>query len=444
MSTIYTRVLRDFSSLSVLIRTKLWAQILVAMCLGLGTGFLLSAEGAALVSEDIAAATAAWLKLPGSIFLNLIQMVVIPLVMSSIVLGICASGDSARLKQVGLRLFPYFVGTTSIAVTIGITLALIINPGSYFDKADVVADTVTVMQGEGSVETIKHSVPDQIAALIPSNVAEAEVTRNMLQIVVFSLFVGAAIIALPKERGLLFIKVADAVQELALKIVSWAMLLAPIAVFGLLADITIRVGVDAIVGVSVYVGTVLAGLLVLLCCYLLIVRVLAGRSIKEFVVAVRDVQLLAFSTSSSAAVMPLSMKIAIERLKVSPAISKFVVPLGATVNMDGTALYQVVAALFLTQVYGVELTMIEIVVLAVTTVGASIGSPSTPGVGIVILATILQGIGIPPGGIALIIGVDRILDMCRTTVNVTGDLTASCVMDRWLPRSHQDSLTASK
>ena len=142
--------------------------------------------------------------------------------------------------------------------------------------------------------------------------------------------------------------------------------------------------------------------------------------------------------------MPLSMQTAIEKLFVKPAISKFIVPLGATVNMDGTALYQVVAALFITQVYGVDLTAMEISILVITTVGASIGSPSTPGVGIVILATILQGMGIPPSGIALIIGVDRILDMCRTTINVTGDLTACCVMDKWLEEEPETDSSAVK
>jgi Na+/H+-dicarboxylate symporter len=152
----------------------------------------------------------------------------------------------------------------------------------------------------------------------------------------------------------------------------------------------------------------------------------------HFLEAIREVQLLAFSTSSSAAVMPLSMKTAEQRLKIKPAIAKFIVPLGATVNMDGTALYQVVAAIFLSQVYGIDLTTGQIILLTMTTVGASIGSPSTPGVGIVILATILQDIGVPASGIALIIGVDRILDMCRTAINVSGDLTACTVMNRWL------------
>jgi Na+/H+-dicarboxylate symporter len=180
------------------------------------------------------------------------------------------------------------------------------------------------------------------------------------------------------------------------------------------------------------VGTVCVGLLVLLAFYLLLVTTLTGRNAIVFLRSIREVQLLAFSTSSSAAVMPLSIQTAQDRLSVSKSVAKFIIPLGATVNMDGTAIYQVIAAVFLTQVYGIDLSMSQLCLLAATTVGASIGSPSTPGVGIVILATIVQQLGVPAEGIALILGVDRILDMLRTSVNVSGDLTACVVMDRWL------------
>lgn len=424
-------ILKDFDIIRVLIQKRLWLQIVIAMILGLAVGLALSPEGGALVSEEHSHNIAAWLKLPGSIFLNLIQMVVIPLVSASIILGICNSGEPDYLKHVGMRIFPYFVGTTTVAVTIGVFFALQIEPGAYIDSSMVAASGADTQTADVKTLEKKH-VSEYIAALIPTNVTEAEVQRNMLQIVVFAIIVGVAILALPKQRMQPFVALLEAAQDIALKIISWAMLLAPYAVFGLLADITIRVGFNAILGVSVYVGTVVLGLVCLFAFYMLIVKFVAKRSVVSFARNVREVQLLAFSTSSSAAVMPLSMKTAIEKLKVKPAISQFVVPLGATVNMDGTALYQVVAALFLTQVYGVDLSMAETILLVVTTVGASIGSPSTPGVGIVILATILQGMGIPPSGIALIIGVDRILDMCRTTINVTGDLTACVVMDRWL------------
>ena len=218
-----------------------------------------------------------------------------------------------------------------------------------------------------------------------------------------------------------------------MKIVSWAMVIAPLAVLGLLAQITMQVGIDALVGMSVYVGTVLSGLGLLLAFYLTIAFTVGGIKPSVFLSQIREVQLLAFSTSSSAAVMPLSIKTAEEKLSIQSSTADFIVPLGATINMDGTALYQVVAAVFLTQVFCVDLSSGELLLLITTTIGASIGSPSTPGVGIVILGTILTNIGVPASGIALIIGVDRILDMSRTAINVTGDLTACIVMDKWLP-----------
>jgi len=217
-----------------------------------------------------------------------------------------------------------------------------------------------------------------------------------------------------------------------MKVVNWAMLLAPYAVFGLIADISIRVGLDVLLGMSAYVGTVLLGLIILLCFYFVIVKLIAHYPLLKFAKAVRPAQLLAFSTSSSAAVMPLSLQTAQHELKVDESTARFVIPLGATINMDGTALYQVIAAIFLAQVFAIEISVSEIILLAITTVGASIGSPSTPGVGIVILATVLASVGIPAEGIALILGVDRLLDMCRTAVNVSGDLVASLVMQRWL------------
>jgi Na+/H+-dicarboxylate symporter len=183
---------------------------------------------------------------------------------------------------------------------------------------------------------------------------------------------------------------------------------------------------------AAYVLTVLLGLVLLMVMYVLIVTQIGRMPAGQFLRGIRDVQLLAFSTSSSAAVMPLSMDAAEKKLGVQPSIVRFVIPLGATINMDGTALYQVSAAIFLTQVFGIELTWPALIGLALTTVGASIGTPSTPGVGIVVLASILTGVGVPASGIALIIGVDRILDMSRTTINVTGDMTACVVMNRWL------------
>ncbi|WP_444895716.1 dicarboxylate/amino acid:cation symporter [Microbulbifer sp. SSSA005] len=424
-------LIRMVESLGVLVRTRLWMQIVVAMILGLTVGLLLSPEGAALVSQDLSAALASWFKLPGSIFLNMIQMVVIPLIMSSIILGLSGSGNVSQLKRVGLRIAPYFVGTTTVAVIIGIILVQLIQPGDYIDESLLSAATELQVASAPQIMESKP-LPERIAELIPANLNESIAMRNMLQLVVYAIFIGVAVMLLPQKQRETAVYAFGIIQEVALKVVGWAMLFAPLAVFGLLADIAIRVGLTAILGMSVYVGTVILGLLILLSFYLIIVSLVTSVGPITFLQRISGVQLLAFSTSSSAAVMPLSMKVAESPLGVKPSIAKFIVPLGATVNMDGTALYQVIAAVFLTQVYGIDLTTAQLVGLTVTTVGASIGSPSTPGVGIVILATILAGIGVPPEGIALILGVDRILDMCRTAVNVTGDLTACLVMDRLL------------
>lgn len=211
-------------------------------------------------------------------------------------------------------------------------------------------------------------------------------------------------------------------------IVKWVLRFAPIAVFGLMADISARVGLKAIVGTGAYVGTVVAGLLVLFAVYLLIILIFARRSPVAFLGQAREALLLAFSTSSSAAVMPLSLQIAENRLNVPSAVSRFVIPLGTTINMGGTALYKAVAAIFLAQVFGIQIGTMGIVLIVMMAVGAAIGSPGTPGVGIVILASILESVGIPSSGIVLILGVDRLLDMCRTVVNVAGDLVACVVI----------------
>jgi Na+/H+-dicarboxylate symporter len=221
-------------------------------------------------------------------------------------------------------------------------------------------------------------------------------------------------------------------QEVCMTVVRWAMWLAPFAVFGLLAQLTTKIGLNALLGMAVYVGTVLLGLLLLLACYLLLLFIFAGQRPMAFLRASREVLLLAFSTSSSAAVMPLSIKTVEDKLSVRPSVSQFVIPLGATINMNGTALYQGVAAIFLAQVFGIDISHAGMLLIIVTAVGASIGSPATPGVGIVILALVLDSVGIPTAGIALIMGVDRILDMSRTAINVCGDLTACILMNRWI------------
>lgn len=408
--------------------SKLWFQVITGMIAGVLLGLLLSPTAFALVDEKIAYAIAPWIALLGNIFLALIKMIVVPLVMSSIILGITSAGNVSVLKNLGFKIAPYFVITTIVAVTLGIFITYLIHPGTYVSSDIVNQVASSVVHVSKNVEEI--SIPDMIVGLIPISTAKAELDGNILAFVVLSIFIGVALMNIEEEDARPLKDLAKSMQAFSMKVVDWAMKLAPFAVFGLLCNITIKIGFDAISSMFMYILTVILGLFLLLCFYLIIVYFVSNIKPLDFLSKIKEVQLMAFSTSSSAAVMPLSMKTAENELNIPTSISKFVIPLGATVNMDGTALYQVCAAIFLTQLFGIDLTLVEVVVLAFTTVGASIGAPSTPGVGIVILATILQGIGVPVEGIALILGVDRILDMCRTTINVTGDLTATLVMKR--------------
>lgn len=417
--------------LDFLIRSRLWVQTLLAMVLGVAVGVALSPSGGALVAETTASTTAAWLALPGRLFLALIQMVVVPLVLTSIILGIASGGSSDFLRRIGMRIAPYFVSTTFVSVAIGSSLALWLAPGQYIEQA--AQETSTALSALSSVPAVAPvPLTENIVNIIPSNPTSAIMEQSMFQVVVLAIFMAVALVSVKPERAKPLLDLCASLQDVSMKVVSWAMVLTPAAVFGLLAQAIVESGVEVLVGMSAYIGTVLLGLLLLLVFYLFVVAILGGRNPFTFLGKIRSVQLLAFSTSSSAAVMPLSMKTAEEELGISKPVSQFVIPLGATVNMDGTALYQIVAAIFLTQVYAIDLTLGQLALLGATTVGASIGSPSTPGVGIVILATIVQGIGVLLEGVALILGVDRILDMARTAVNVSGDLTATVVMERWL------------
>ena len=418
-----------------MIQGKLWLKIIIAMFAGLITGIILSPQ-TGLIAKDTGMLIGSWLAIPGNIFLGLIQMIVVPLIFASVIRGLASSDDLDQLKKIGIRLVIYFLITTSIAIIIGLSVSIIIEPGNYIDTgfAEVDVDTEELIgngeEGPDSPDAV--GLPEVVVSLIPQNPLGSMVEREMLQVVFFAIFIGLALVAMPPKQAQPILSLMGSLQEVCMTVVRWAMYLAPFAVFGLLAQITIKVGLDALLGMAVYVGTVILGLLLMIIVYLLFVSFIARHNPLHFLSAVREVQLLAFSTSSSAAVMPLSMQTAEEKLGVRPSISQFLIPLGASINMDGTALYQAAATVFLAQVYNVELGLPALLLILVTTVGASIGSPATPGVGIVILAMVLSSVGIPASGVALIIGVDRILDMSRTAVNVTGDLTACLVMDRWV------------
>ncbi len=435
LSIVHPRSLKHLHyQLNALVEGRLWLKILLGMFLGIVTGLVLG-PSAGLIDPQTSYVIGEWLALPGYIFLALLQMIVVPLVVASIILGIAAGEDMEQLKKVGLRTVAYFLVTTAIAIMIGLGLAMTIDPGTYI-STDTVQQTMgseTVQVAEETFSTPEVAdVPGMISTILPTNPLGALATGQMLQVVIFSIIIGVALISMAPKQSRPLLELLGSLQEVSMTVVRWSMLLAPIAVFGLICKFTINLGVEALLGMLVYVGTVLLGLLMLLLFYMLIVATVARKNPISFLQSSRDVLLLAFSTSSSAAVMPLSIKTAEEKLGVRSSISQFVVPLGATINMNGTALYQSIAAVFLAQVFGVDLGFGALLLLMVTVVGASIGTPSTPGVGIVILAMILSTVGVPTAGIALIIGVDRILDMSRTAVNVTGDIVTCVVMDKWV------------
>jgi len=429
------RSLKQLSdTLQALIRGRLWAQVLVGLVLGLLVGIAMG-PSVGWLDPRSAATLGSWLALPGQLFLALIQMIVIPLVFASIIRGLAASEDVDQLRRVGLQVVLYFVATTAVAIVIGLGLALIVSPGHFIDS-----ETVRVTLGSVPPPLAEDAVPggppslaelpQRLLTLLPANPLSSMVENDMLRVVIFAIVVGAALVMMAPGQARPLLDLLGSLQEVCMTVVRWAMMLAPFAVFGLLAQMTAKIGLDALVGMAVYVLTVLLGLLVLFVLYLVVLVVAVGQGPGAFLRGTRELLLLAFSTSSSAAVMPLSIKTAEEAFKVRPSVSQFVIPLGATINMNGTALYQGVATIFLAQVFGVDIGAGGILLVVVTAVGASVGTPAAPGVGIVILAMVLGTVGVPAAGIALIMGVDRILDMSRTAINVSGDLVAAIIMDR--------------
>lgn len=414
--------------LTRLVEGRLWLQVLIGMALGLVTGVLIGPE-AGLLDPATGITVGNWLAFPGQLFLVTIQMIVVPLVFASIVRGLTAGSDAGSMKRLGIMATALFVVSTAIAAGIGIQLALLIEPGAYLSIPDQAMDFGEVPAPPPSPTL--HELPDRIIGLLPGNPLSAMVEGQMLQVVLFGFVIGAAIISLPAATARPLLELLGSLQEVCMAVVRWAMTIAPVAVFGLMAQLTSRTGWQTLLGLGVYVFTVALGLALVLGLYLVAVRVIANRSPLRFLADTRELLLLAFSTSSSAAVMPLSIKTATEKLGVRSSTALFAIPLGATINMNGTALYQAVAAVFLAQVFQVEISTGGLALIVAMAVGASIGSPATPGVGIVILAGIVSSIGVPPAGVALIIGVDRLLDMSRTAVNASGDLVACLLLDRW-------------
>jgi Na+/H+-dicarboxylate symporter len=417
--------------ITYLIKKKLWAQVLLALFLGLGFGIFLGPE-TGIVEKNTTEIITEWLSIPAHMFLKIIQMIIIPLIFASIIRGITSSGSMEQLQNLGLRAALYFVATTVIALIIGILLVTTIMPGTFIDSS-LIKESFGIENTGETVESMELSlqdIPQSLVGLIPSNPLASFMSGEMLSIIIFALIVGVSMISLPKESSKPLLDILESVQKITMKVVSWAMRLAPFAAFGLMVDIAARVGLTALTGLGAYMITVVIGLFLMMGVYIIIIKVFTGRPLFATFRMMKEAQLLAFSTSSSAAVMPLTIKTAEEKMKIKPRISQFIVPLGATINMDGTALYQIIAVFFLAQLFDINLSFTTILLISLTALAASIGAPSAPGTGIVILSTILIAAGIPPVGVILLLGVDRILDMTRTMVNVTGDLTACLFFDK--------------
>ncbi len=415
-----------------LVEGKLWLKIVIGMLLGLIVGLLLS-PSIGWVEKGSGEIIGEWLALPGYFFLTMIQMIVVPLVLASVIRGIASSEDIEQLKTSGSRLLIFFLGTTVVAIIIGIAVGYIIEPGTFIET-DIVERKVTLDMEEVDGNTFDlKTLPKDIIGVLPQNPLGAMLDNQMLQVVLFSFILGMALVSLAPAKAKPLLDILGSLQDVCMAIVQWLMLIAPLAVFGLLANVTIKTGLDALLGMGVYIGSVMIGFVVLLVFYLLLVFFLARRNPLTFMSHAREAQLLAFSTDSSAVTLPLTIKTAEEKMKVRPSLAQFVAPIGATVNMGGSALYQGLATIFMAQLFGIDLPLSALLALIVTVVGASIGTPATPGVGIVILSTVLTSAGIPLEGLALIIGVDRILEMFRTLLNVTGDLVACVVLERFSP-----------
>lgn len=426
--------------LTHLVDAQLWAQVLVGMFCGVIVGLAIG-PATGWLSPTLSLTLGNWLAFPGQLFLLSIQMIVVPLVFASIVRGLAAGPGGGQLRRLALWTIGFFCVSTAIAAVIGIGVAVWIEPGSYL--ALTVPESPVSPGSEAGLPALQD-LPARVLSILPGNPLHAFVEGQMLQVVLFAFVIAVATLSLPPATVKPIMELLVAVQEVCMAVVRWAMKLAPFAVFGLMAQLVSRTGWQTLLGLGIYAGTVLFGLALVMVGYLVLLRLSADMRPQVFLRSTRDLLLLAFSTSSSAAVMPMSMRVATQDLGLRSGIAQFVLPLGATINMNGTALYQSVAAVFLAQAHGIDIGVGGLALVVAMAVGASIGSPATPGVGIVILASILTSIGVPPSGVALIMGLDRLLDMCRTAVNVAGDLVACAFVDKWVMRDFQPPLSSAQ
>jgi Na+/H+-dicarboxylate symporter len=413
--------------LELLIKAKLWFQVLLGMVMGVMVGGFLRTEWNPFSITQVEH-IAEWVALPGVLFLKLISMVMVPLIIASILRGFGGRSDNERIKKIGLRLFLYILCTTLIAIGVGVILSNTIKPGAYVNQT--MQENIELQSGESTFDQKSVSLFGLVSGLVPENPFSSILNVDMVGIVVFSIFVGIALANLPRKKSKPVLELLDAILSICMTIVKWAMFLAPLAVFGFMAQMIMRLGISTLISLAAYVFTVLLGLFCIYLTYIVIYVLFQKKSPVEFIKKIIPLQLLAFSTSSSAAVMPLSIKTAEEDLGVETGTAELVVPIGATMNMAGSALYQTTTLLLLVQLSGITLSFTQMMILIFSVVAASIGAPGTPALGVVILASIASQVGIPTAGLVMVLGVDRILDMFKTVINVTGDMTACVLLDQ--------------
>lgn len=367
----------------------------------------------------------------GDLFINLLNMIAIPLVLSSLIIGVASLGNLKKLARIGGKTIAIYLITTAVAITIGLLLSNIIQPGEQLN-AQVHEELVSAYQLEVSqkIQTeVELNILQQIVNLFPRNVFKAMVNAEMLQIVFFALLVGIALTNLNKNKAEPVINFFDGFSDAMIKLVDIIMKIAPLGVFALISATIAEFGFEIIQTLFWYMFTVLLGLIIhTLFVYGGLVKFVGKMNPITFFKGMRRAQIVGFTTSSSAATLPVNMECCTENLGINKSITSFTLPLGATINMDGTALYQGVAAVFISQVFGMNLSLYDQILIVFTAVLASIGTAPVPGVGIIMLLIILKTVHIPEIGVALILGVDRILDMCRTVTNITGDAAVSVVI----------------
>ena len=419
-------------------KIPLYIQIFIALFLGVGLGLISVLTGINSFVLD-------WVKPWGEIFMRLLKMIAVPLIAVSLTKGIANLEDISKLSRMGLRTISLYIASTVLAISIGLVLVNIIQPGNYFseeirqdllgvysNEADAKKDLAISKKSMGPLDFIVQMVPENIVASSSSN-------RNMLQLIFFTILFGIAIIMIPREKTKQLRVLVDELNDVILKIIDFIMKFSPLGVFALMAGIIVDVAGDDIektyqlfTALAWYSATVVLGLLILiLIIYPLLIKFITKTNISDFIRGILPAQLLGFSTSSSAATLPVTMECAEENLKIDNKVASFVLPIGATINMDGTSLYQAVAAVFIAEAFGYDLSLSQQLIIVLTATLASIGSAAVPGAGIVMLVIVLEAIGIPSVGVALVFATDRPLDMLRTATNITGDLTIASIINRY-------------